>query len=166
MNGDAMLDHVGLSVADLDAQAAWYSRALGLEQLEPGGIPAVGLSVVFLVEPVHKWAIELLHRPGAKPTRRAAPAPRRVLAAGSAEEGTAVVDGDAHYARLVAAGAMSIMEPGASPVSGVRMAFVADPEGNFIELLDRPGPPGSLDDTAAQRGVVRGGGPPGTPVAV
>lgn len=137
------LDHVGLSVADLDTQAEWYSRALGLEQLEPGGIPDVGLRVVFLVDPDHGWALELLTRPGSQPRPRATSAPEHVLSQGYGHICLRVADVDATYARLVAAGATSIMEPGPSPVSGVRMAFVADPEGNFIEMLDRPGPPGT-----------------------
>jgi len=137
------LDHVGLSVADLGAQADWYSRALGLEQREPGGIPAVGLRVVFLVHPEHAWAIELLHRPGSQPTPRAASAPEHVLTQGYGHICLRVDDVDGMYEQLIAAGAASIMPPGESPVSGVRMAFVADPEGNFIEMLDRPGPPGA-----------------------
>jgi lactoylglutathione lyase len=137
------LDHVGLSVADLDAQAAWYADALGLEQLEPGGIPAVGLRVVFLVDPEHGWAIELLNRPGSLPKPRAKTAPEHVLSQGFGHVCLRVDDVDALYRRLIAAGATAIMPPGESPVSGVRMAFVADPEGNFIEMLDRPGPPGT-----------------------
>lgn len=137
------LDHVGLSVADLDAQADWYAAALGLEKLEPGGIPAVGLRVVFLVDPDEKWALELLNRPGSQPKPRAASAPEHVLSQGYGHICLRVADVDALYDRLIAAGATSIMEPGESPVSGVRMAFVADPEGNFIEMLDRPGPPGT-----------------------
>lgn len=137
------LDHVGLSVADLDAQADWYAAALGLEKLEPGDIPAVGLRVVFLVDPDEKWALELLNRPGSQPKPRAASAPEHVLSQGYGHICLRVADVDALYDRLIAAGATSIMEPGESPVSGVRMAFVADPEGNFIEMLDRPGPPGT-----------------------
>jgi catechol 2,3-dioxygenase-like lactoylglutathione lyase family enzyme len=137
------LDHVGLSVADLEAQAEWYSRALGLVQLEPGGIPAVGLRVVFLVEPDEKWAIELLNRPGSQPRPRASSAPEHVLSQGYGHLCLRVDDVDATYDRVIAAGATPIMPPGESPVSGVRMAFVADPEGNFIEMLDRPGPPGT-----------------------
>jgi hypothetical protein len=34
--------------------------------------------------------------------------------------------------------AVPVMPPGPSPEAGVRMAFVADPEGNLIELLHRP----------------------------
>jgi hypothetical protein len=49
-----------------------------------------------------------------------------------------VTDLDAGYARSVARGARPVMPPGPSPEPGVRMAFVADPEGNLIELLHRP----------------------------
>lgn len=138
------LDHVGLSVNDLDAQADWYSRALGLEIREPGSIPAVGLRVVFLVDPEHKWALELLHRPGSEAVGPAAStAPEHVLTQGYRHFCLRVADVDVMYDRLMAAGASSIMPPSESPVSGVRVAFVADPEGNFIEMLDRPGPPGA-----------------------
>lgn len=145
------LDHIGLSVADLDAQAQWYARALGLEQLEPGGIPAVGLRVVFLVDPDEGWAIELLNRPGSQPKPRATSAPEHVLSQGYGHICLRVTDVDATFAQLIAAGASEIMAPSESPVSGVRMAFVADPEGNFIEMLDRPGPPGT--PVAAARSV-------------
>jgi len=36
------------------------------------------------------------------------------------------------------AGATSVAAPGQSPEPGVRFAFLADPEGNLIELLQRP----------------------------
>lgn len=137
------LDHIGLSVRDLEAQAEWYSRALGLTPLEPGGIPAIGLRVVFLVDPDDGWALELLHRPGSQPGLQAVTAPEAVLTQGYGHICLRVTDVDALYERLIAAGASPIMPPGESPVSGVRMAFVADPEGHFIEMLDRPGPPGT-----------------------
>lgn len=137
------LDHVGLSVADLDGQAQWYSAALGLTILEPGSVPALGLRVVFLVDPVDGWALELLHRPGSVPGKRATSAPDAVLTQGYGHICLRVSNVDELYARLLAAGATSIMTPGPSPVSGVRMAYVADPEGHLIEMLDRPGPPGS-----------------------
>jgi len=35
-------------------------------------------------------------------------------------------------------GARPVMPPCPAPEPGVRMAFVADPEGNLIELLHRP----------------------------
>ena len=44
---------------------------------------------------------------------------------------------DGTFERLVALSARAVMNPRPSPEPGVRMAFVADPEGNLLELLDR-----------------------------
>lgn len=137
------LDHVGLSVADLDAQADWYASALGLEKREPGSIPHLGIRVVFLVDPEDGWALELLSREGSKPGLQAKDAPTALLTQGYGHICLRVDDVDAQYAQLISAGATSIMPPSPSPVPGVRMAFVADPEGHLIEMLDRPGPPGT-----------------------
>jgi lactoylglutathione lyase len=49
-----------------------------------------------------------------------------------------VTDLDAAYERAVTRGARPVMPPCPSPEAGVRMAFVADPEGNLVELLHRP----------------------------
>ena len=48
---------------------------------------------------------------------------------------------DAAYDRLLGLSARPVMTPRPSPEQGVRMAFVADPEGNLLELLDRSGSP-------------------------
>lgn len=44
---------------------------------------------------------------------------------------------DEAYDKLLAAGATDRMSPRPSPEPGVRMAYVADLDGNLIELLDR-----------------------------
>jgi lactoylglutathione lyase len=54
-----------------------------------------------------------------------------------------VADVDDLHARLLAHGAFERLAPQLSPEPGVRMSFVADPEGNLIELLDRAHPVGS-----------------------
>ena len=46
-------------------------------------------------------------------------------------------DVDAAYDALLDAGATDRMSPRPSPEPGMRMAYVADPEGNLVELLDR-----------------------------
>ena len=56
--------------------------------------------------------------------------------------GLTVTDLDAGHDRAVSRGARPVMPPGPVPEPGVRMAFVADPEGNLIELLHRPPQPG------------------------
>jgi lactoylglutathione lyase len=49
-----------------------------------------------------------------------------------------VTDLGGTYNRTLARGPGQSRRPGLSPESGVRMAFVADPEGDLIELLHRP----------------------------
>ncbi len=135
------LDHVALPVDDFGAQAAWRSPALGLHRRERGGIPSIGLRVVFRVN-LDK-AIELLMLPGSQPGFGAPDAPTSLLNQGYENVCLRVADVEGAYVELLAVGATSRMRPGASPVAGARIAFVADREGNLIEK-DRPGPPGKL----------------------
>ena len=51
--------------------------------------------------------------------------------------GLSVGDLAATFDRVVGLGARPVMTPRPSPEPGVRMAFVADPEGNLVELLSR-----------------------------
>lgn len=143
------LDHIGLSVGDLEAQAAWYQQALGLELRARGGIEAIGMRVAFLVEPTEGWSIELLEREGSKPGLQAPDAPTAVLTRGWGHICLRVPDVRVAYEALIAAGATSRMEPSESPTPGLKLAFVADPEGNLIEMLDRPGPPGTPANAGA-----------------
>jgi glyoxylase I family protein len=59
------------------------------------------------------------------------------LRAGYGHVAFAVADLDGAFDRAVARGARPVMPPCPAPEPGVRMAFVADPEGNLVELLDR-----------------------------
>jgi len=140
------LDHVGLSVADLDAQTAWYSSTLGLEPSSPFALDALGIRGVFLVDRQNQWAIELISRDGSEPGLQAPDPPTALLTQGYGHICLRVDDVDATYDRLLAAGATERMAPRAAPESGVSMAFVADHEGNLIELLDRPGPVGGIPE--------------------
>ena len=136
------LDHVGLSVADLDAQTKWYSEAFGLRVSTPFEIAPIELRGVFLVGQ-NGLAIELLQRTGSKPGLQAANPAEALLTQGYGHICLRIEDVDAVHAQLLDAGASERMAPQQSPEPGVRMSFVADPEGNLIELLDRKGPVGS-----------------------
>jgi catechol 2,3-dioxygenase-like lactoylglutathione lyase family enzyme len=133
------VDHVGLSVADLDAQLDWYSRVFGFGVAAPFELPGAGLRGAFLFGP-DGVAIELLERRGSTHRTPAATPPDELLSQGWAHLALRVADVDEVFETLVAAGAGVISEPGPAPEPGVRFAFVTDPEGNFIELLDREGP--------------------------
>jgi lactoylglutathione lyase len=133
------LDHVGLSVADLDAQVAWYSRAFGFTTSTPLEVSSLELRGTFLVGP-SGLAIELLERARSRPGIQAADQAEALLTRGYGHICFRVTDVDALHAQLVAKGAVERMAPQISPEPDVRMSFVADPEGNLIELLDRAGP--------------------------
>ncbi|MFT4212061.1 MAG: VOC family protein [Microbacterium sp.] len=133
------VDHVGLSVADLDAQTAWYRRAFGFDTANPFEIPPVGLRGVFLLGP-DDISIELLERKGSTHPEPGKNPPDALLQQGWAHLCLRVEDVDATFAHLVEIGAGVITQPGPAPEPGVRYAFLTDPEGNFIELLDREGP--------------------------
>ena len=134
----ARLDHAGLTVADLAAALSWYCDVFGLEPELTLRVDALDLSIEMLIHPVHGYRLELLHRPGSRTEGRPADPGEAALRGGYGHIAFDVTDLDAAHDRAVARGAKSVMPPGQSPEPGVRMAFVADPEGNLIELLHRP----------------------------
>ena len=97
------------------------------------------LDIVMLIHPENGDRLELLHRPGSHAGLRAATPPEAVLTLGFGHMAFDVSPLDVTFDRLLGLGARSVMSPRPSPEPGVRMAFVADPEGNLIELLDRSG---------------------------
>jgi catechol 2,3-dioxygenase-like lactoylglutathione lyase family enzyme len=132
------LDHVGLSVGDLDAQSRWYAEAFSLAPTGFFEIPPLGLRGVFLVgaEP-GGLTLELLERDGSQAQPVARDQAESLLTRGIRHLCVRVTDVDAAHARLIGLGAETRMPPQASPEPGVRMCFVADPEGNLIEVIDR-----------------------------
>lgn len=133
------LDHVGLSVGDLEAQRDWYQKAFGFDTANPFDITAAGLRGVFLLG-LGGIALELLERRGSAHRAPAANPPDELLAQGWGHVCFRVDDVDSAFDRLVDAGARIVTPPADSPEPGVRFAFLTDPEGNFIEVLDRTGP--------------------------
>lgn len=131
------VDHIGLSVGDLDAQRDWYRAAFGFEASDPFEIAPLGLRGVFVLGP-DGIAIELLERRGSTHRAPATSPPDELLAQGWGHVCFRVDDVDATFEALVEAGAVPVSPPGPSPQPGVRFAYLTDPEGNFIELLDRP----------------------------
>ena len=134
----ARLDHVGLAVADLEAAVAWFCDVFGMVPELTVGVGALDLSIEMLVHPAFGYRLELLHRPGSAAGRKPAGPGEAALREGFGHMAFDVPDLDGAFDRAVARGARPVMPPCPSPESGVRMAFVADPEGNLIELLHRP----------------------------
>jgi catechol 2,3-dioxygenase-like lactoylglutathione lyase family enzyme len=129
-------DHVGLTVADLPAMTAWYVDAFGLEVEFEFALDDVDFRGAMLRSP-DGWRIELLHRDGNAAGLQAANPVEAALTRGFGHLALDVPAVETSYDALIAAGATDRMSPRPSPEPGVRMAYVADPEGNLIELLDR-----------------------------
>lgn len=134
---EARLDHVGLSVRDLAAASAWYCAAFGYRQELALRVDPIDLDIVMLIHPAYGDRLELLHRPGSAPGLRPAGPAEAALSQTFGHVAMDVADLDETYARVVGLGARPVLAPQASPEPGVRMAFVADPEGNLLELLSR-----------------------------
>ena len=129
-------DHVGLAVGDLPAMTAWYCAALKLEVEFEFPLSHVEFKGVMLRSP-EGYRVELLWRPENSVGLQAANPVEAALTRGFGHLALDVPDVDVASAALLAAGATDRMSPRPSPEPGVRMAYVADPEGNLLEVLDR-----------------------------
>ncbi|MFJ4189236.1 VOC family protein [Kitasatospora sp. NPDC089509] len=136
----ARFHHVSLSVADLSAQEAWYGSAFELtrvdERLE---LPEAGVRTVVLSN-ASGLRVEFVQRPGSSPV-----APADPFTATAVQTFThlalQVPDLDAAFARLTGeCGAAPVSPPGPGVTAGMRYAYVADPEGNLLELIETSRP--------------------------
>ena len=143
--GAALLrwDHVGLNVADLDAAIAWYEQVLGLRPERQFAVAGTGLRGAMLVHSAG-YRLELIERSGSVPGVQASGPGEAALTRGFGHIAFQVADLDGIYAAMLAAGASARVPPTDAPRPGARMAWVADPEGNLIELItpraDEPAP--------------------------
>ena len=124
-------------MADLARAEAWYAAAFGLQREFATRIDAVDLDIVMLRDTEHGHRVELLHRPGSGPGLRAANPAEAALTEGFGHLAFGVADLWATHSRLLGLGAREIMPPQPSPEPGVRMSFLADLEGNLVELVER-----------------------------
>ena len=136
--------HVGLSVTDLDAARKWYADVLDMTPGYAFEIAPLGIRGCFMEG--HGTRVELLQRPGARGGIGGQQPPDAMLTLGFGHIAFRVSDLDATYAELLARGATPVWDPRPSPEPGVRMAFVADPEGNLVEFIaavSSPAAPGT-----------------------
>ena len=132
-------DHAGLSVADLERSHRFYADVLGFDAVEDEfTLPAHEIRGRVLVNPAGV-RIELFERRGSLPIRRGHPT-EGALQQGWFQFALATQDIEASFTRIVAAGATPLMAPRIAPDGRSRVAFVGDPDGNMVELLQRNAP--------------------------
>lgn len=140
--------HAGIVVEDLERMLAFYCGVLGLE-LRAGadeagsfvdgllGFSGAQVTTAKLAAPEGPTLVELL-RFTAPPSP-----PRRPLATntpGPTHIAFTVADLDALRPRLEAAGAVFNAPPALSPDGRAKVAYIRDPEGNFLELVEPVAP--------------------------
>ena len=120
--------HVATRTRHLDAAIAFY-RALGMEESKRTELTKGKATLVFVSPPEGNFDIELVYNWGKDDGYE-----------GGARFGHfafEVQDLETTYAELLAAGAGEVGRPPA-PLQGEghRIAFIADPDGNWIELIE------------------------------
>jgi glyoxylase I family protein len=135
--------HVTIRVSDMERSLAFYRDGLGLRvifdvRLDGGGLEAVtgtkgakGRMVGLLVPGAGRVSIELL---GFEEPRSERPPPGRFT--GYSNISLSVDDLDLAHAVCLAHGLKPLQHP--VDVGGVRMFFLADPDGTAIELIEFP----------------------------
>jgi lactoylglutathione lyase len=132
---DTRFDHVGLSVADLDAAAGFYAAAFGFAQELEFALPR-GVRGAMLIHP-SGMRLELFQHPVSVPGIQADSPLDALATRGYGHFALATGEIDPLFADALAAGAQPLVGPSPSPEPGVRFAFLADPEGNLVELVER-----------------------------
>ena len=119
--------HTKLRVSDLDRAIRFYETAFGYEvrSRRPG---PEGSEIAFMVLPGEAAEIQLCRYPGTE----AVVVPDRLM-----HLAYRVDDLDAVLAGALSAGGTLVSEPYTLP-SGSRVAFLADPQGYAIELVQKP----------------------------
>ncbi|MEV7391078.1 VOC family protein [Streptomyces sp. NPDC091215] len=125
--------HIGLSVADLDRQRRFYIGAFGFHQEHQTELPAAGIRIALLGGPGGA-AIELTEHVGSAPQHFADPVEGAGVQ-GYFHWALTVDDLDEAISAAVACGALVVFPPSPAQRPGIRFAYLADPEGNLIELL-------------------------------
>jgi catechol 2,3-dioxygenase-like lactoylglutathione lyase family enzyme len=130
--------HVSLSVADLAAQQRWYAEALGFtEVIEQFELPEPPVRTAVL-QAAGGVRVELIERAGSARREVFGDPLDTVLGQGYGHWALEVDDLDGAFSQLTGRGAEAVWPPADAVAPGARFAYIKDPEGNLIELIQPP----------------------------
>ncbi len=128
-------DHVGLSVADLEAAEAFYTTAFGFARQLAFELSPHPIRGVMLTHP-SGFRMELFEHEASAPGLQGATPIEAHATRGYNHFAVSSADIDLLWEQAIEAGATAVKPPAGSPEPGVRFAFLADPEGNLVELVE------------------------------
>lgn len=145
-HGDC-LTHIGLCVNDLDRSVRFYCTAMGFDEIgrlrvdgaetaQLLGVPGLVLDLVYLQRDGFRLELLSYPVPGVHAKRR----PRRMNAVGFTHLSFRVDDADAVVARIERLGGQARPERTVTFDGGNRGLMATDPDGNWIELIERTPP--------------------------
>ncbi len=134
----ASFHHVSLSVADLDTEQRWYQQALDLhevvEQFELSDPPVRTV----VLRATNGLQVELIERMGSTRAQAFGDPLDASRTQGYGHWALEVTDLDQTFTQLTEAGAQPVWPPAPAVQPGARFAYVKDPEGNLLELIQPP----------------------------
>ena len=147
------MNHTGFVVSDMERSLEFYQDLLGLKQernqilegefiSELAGYPDARLHIVYLGTGDLRHSVELIQYLNPAGTPAAMPERHQV---GASHLGVIVDDLDAFYVELSRRGVRFVSPPAIRPGAVYPMAskgcYMQDPDGNWLELLERPTAP-------------------------
>ena len=147
------MNHTGFVVSDMERSLEFYQDLLGLKQernqilegefiSELVGYPDARLHIVYLGTGDLRHSVELIQYLNPAGTPAAMPERHQV---GASHLGVIVDDLDAFHAELSSRGVRFVSPPAIRPGAVYPMAskgcYMQDPDGNWLELLERPSAP-------------------------
>ena len=147
------MNHTGFVVSDMERSLEFYRDLLGLKEernqilegefiSELVGYPDARLHIIYLGSGDLRHSVELIQYLNPVGTPAAMPERHQV---GSSHLGVIVDDLDAFYAELSSRGVRFVSPPAIRPGAVYPMAskgcYMQDPDGNWLELLERPAAP-------------------------
>ena len=147
------MNHTGFVVSDMERSLEFYRDLLGLKEernqilegefiSELVGYPDARLHIIYLGSGDMRHSVELIQYLNPAGTPAAMPERHQV---GASHLGVIVDDLDAFYAELSRQGVRFVSPPAIRPGAVYPMAskgcYMQDPDGNWLELLERPTAP-------------------------
>jgi len=128
------LDHVALSVGNLDKMEAWYKTCFNMREIQHLEIESMQVRTVLLQAP-NGFKVELIELKNSTREQRFTDPLNAASVQGYGHMALIVKDLHTVFNELINNGALQVIPPSPAVKKGDTYAYVKDLEGNLIELI-------------------------------